>query len=187
MDKETYINNLKNTDLHPDKIKIKERKEVILMEQEKERGVMDLHEEIIKWFMKNPNPPDDKIHALADKMGIDPHKFEGHIYMILSDLIHAGRSKNFTGKYDPKELAMGIEVEKEHLPYPCIAKKIAMDHLAEIPDYYTRLKKMEAEGGVEESVHLLRIDPEQELTQQEGEREINNLSIVRYRTRHHSD
>ena len=31
MDKETYINNLKNTDLHPDKIKIKERKEVILM------------------------------------------------------------------------------------------------------------------------------------------------------------
>jgi len=107
--------------------------------------MMNLHEKIIKWFMKNPSPPDSKVHALADKFGIEHDEFEGHIYMILSDLIHEGRSKNFKGKYDPKELAMGIKVEKEHLPYPSIAEKIAKDHLAELPDYYTRLKKME--GG----------------------------------------
>jgi len=124
----------------------------LILEQEDKRGMMDLHEEIIKWFIKNPRPQDSRVHALAEKMGIDPDKFEGHIYMILSDLIHMGRSKNFTGKYDPKELAMGIEVEKEHLPYPSIAEKIAKDHLAEIPDYYTRLKKMEASGGVKENV-----------------------------------
>jgi len=146
MDKETYINNLKSTELRPERIKIKERKEHILLEQE--RGIADLHEEIIKWFIKNPDPTDDKVHALAEKMGVDSHKFEGHIYKILSDLLHEGRSKNFTGKYDPKELAMGIEIESEHLPYPCIAEKIAKDHLAEIPDYYTRLKKMEAEAKV---------------------------------------
>ena len=49
-------------------------------------------------------------------------------------------------KYDAKELAMGIDVEKEHTDNPAIAKEIAKDHLAEIPDYYTRLKKMEEEG-----------------------------------------
>ena len=49
-------------------------------------------------------------------------------------------------KYDSKELAMGIDVEKEHTDNPAIAKEIAKDHLAEIPDYYTRLKKMEEEG-----------------------------------------
>ncbi len=49
-------------------------------------------------------------------------------------------------KFDPKELAMGIDVEKEHTDNPAIAKEIAKDHLAEIPDYYTRLKKMEDEG-----------------------------------------
>ena len=120
------------------------------MEQETNNKMMDLHEKIIQWFMKNPNPSDEKVHALAEKMGINHHEFEKHIYMILSDLIHEGRSKKFKGKYNPKELAMGIEVEKEHLPYPSIAEKIAKDHLAELPDYYTRLKKMEKEGGVED-------------------------------------
>lgn len=43
-----------------------------------------------------------------------------------------------------QQLAMGVEVEKEHTDDPEIAKKIAMDHLAEDPQYYTKLKKMEA-------------------------------------------
>lgn len=116
-----------------------------ILQELKISDTMSLHEKIIKWFMKNPNPPDSKVHALAEKMGIEPDKFEAHVYMILSDLIHEGRSKTFKGSYDSKELAMGIEVEKEHLPYPSIAEKIARDHLAELPDYYTRLKKME--GG----------------------------------------
>lgn len=150
-DTQSYIDNLKSLNMRPNKIKIKESDPVVLMEQ-KQRSMSDLHDEIIKWFMKNPQPADDKVHALAEKMGIDPDKFEGHIYMILSDLIHEGRSKKFTGKYNPKELAMGIEVEKEHVSYPSIAEKIAKDHLAEIPDYYTRLKKMEAAGGVKESL-----------------------------------
>ena len=49
-------------------------------------------------------------------------------------------------QFDSNELAMGIDVEKEHTDSPEIAKEISKDHLAEIPDYYTRLKKMEEEG-----------------------------------------
>lgn len=49
-------------------------------------------------------------------------------------------------EYDSKEMAMGIKVEMEHTEDPEVAKEIAADHLEEIPDYYTRLKKMEQEA-----------------------------------------
>lgn len=42
-----------------------------------------------------------------------------------------------------KELEMGIEVEKEHTSNDSLAKEIALDHLNELPDYYTRLKTVE--------------------------------------------
>lgn len=45
--------------------------------------------------------------------------------------------------FDSKELKMGIEVEMEHTNDKELAKEIAMDHLAEFPNYYTLLKKME--------------------------------------------
>jgi hypothetical protein len=45
--------------------------------------------------------------------------------------------------YDYHELAMGIEAEKEHTNDERTAKNIAKDHLSELPDYYSRLKKME--------------------------------------------
>lgn len=57
-----------------------------------------------------------------------------------------GLSSEFNGPYDAEELQMGVEVEMEHTINEQIAEKIAKDHLSEIPDYYTRLKKMEAEA-----------------------------------------
>jgi len=42
-----------------------------------------------------------------------------------------------------KELKMGIEVELEHTKSKELAEEIALDHLHEFPDYYTRLKDME--------------------------------------------
>lgn len=66
-----------------------------------------------------------------------------------SEFVNAGRSheKKITEKdVDAKELEMGIVVEYEHTTNKDIAKKIALDHLAEIKDYYTRLAKMEEQG-----------------------------------------
>ena len=45
-----------------------------------------------------------------------------------------------------KQLRMGVKVESEHTNSPTTAKEIAMDHLSEMPDYYTRLDKMEKEA-----------------------------------------
>ena len=51
-----------------------------------------------------------------------------------------------TTKYNAKELKKGISVEKEHTPDKSVAREIAKDHLEEIPDYYTRLRKMESQA-----------------------------------------
>lgn len=45
-----------------------------------------------------------------------------------------------------KELEMGLKVEREHTTDPEKAREIAMDHLVEFPDYYSRLDKMEKEA-----------------------------------------
>jgi hypothetical protein len=44
-------------------------------------------------------------------------------------------------KIDPEQLKLGIEIEQEHTTDLAKAEKIARDHLAEDPEYYTKLKK----------------------------------------------
>jgi hypothetical protein len=47
---------------------------------------------------------------------------------------------------DPRQLEMGLQVEMEHTRSKKIAKEIALDHLAEDPEYYTKLKKIHKEN-----------------------------------------
>ena len=64
-------------------------------------------------------------------------------------------------EFDPKQLAKGIEIEMEHVDNPELAKEIAKDHLAEVPNYYlkeddsSRLDILEEEAGeeYEKTVH----------------------------------
>ena len=52
--------------------------------------------------------------------------------------------KGITDKdVDAKQLAMGVKVEMEHTSDPETARKVARDHLAEFPRYYTALEEME--------------------------------------------
>jgi len=162
-DKKDYINRLKSFNLRPNKIKVKESKEEILMEEvsmsdivleqalivQKNSKKSDLQNEIIKWFLKNPYPDDDKVHTFAESLGIEPDKFESEIYAVLSSLLSEGKSKGRDIEVDPSQLEMGIKVEMEHTTMPIISRKITIDHLVEIPDYYTRLDRMEKEAGVE--------------------------------------
>ena len=45
-----------------------------------------------------------------------------------------------------RQLKMGEKIEHEHTKNHTLARDIALQHLDEIPDYYTRLKKMEADA-----------------------------------------
>jgi hypothetical protein len=47
--------------------------------------------------------------------------------------------------FDRQALSQGQKVEMEHTGDPAKAREIAMDHLTEDPDYYTKLARMEAE------------------------------------------
>ncbi len=118
----------------------------ILLEEEK-KSMDDIHTKIINWFLENPYPKDDKVHAFAEKLGIEPDEFEGHIYMVLSSFLSEGYSKGKDIKHNPKELEMGIKVEMEHTTNSLLSRKISLDHLAEIPDYYTRLAILEKEAN----------------------------------------
>jgi len=66
------------------------------------------------------------------------------------DLSGRAYKNRYTSKdVDVAELKTGVKIEMEHTNDAAIAKKIALDHLAEIPDYYTRLVKMEKDAGVD--------------------------------------
>jgi hypothetical protein len=66
------------------------------------------------------------------------------------DQLKGGKSdgKDIT-KYDLKQILMGIKIEQEHTTNKMMALEITMDHLEEIPDYYTRLQDMEEEAEEE--------------------------------------
>ncbi|MEK7555211.1 MAG: DUF5661 family protein [Patescibacteria group bacterium] len=61
-------------------------------------------------------------------------------------------------KYDVEQFRMGLDIELEHGTIspatnvtnddPILTGKIALAHLNEFPDYYTRLYKMEKEGDL---------------------------------------
>lgn len=102
--------------------------------------------DIIDFFAANPNPTDDVIHAFAEKNKIDAHELEGLIYKTLTSLIQLKGYDVPDSKFDKDELETGIKVESEHTDYPLVAKAIAKAHLLEIPDYYTRLVKMEKDA-----------------------------------------
>jgi len=109
-------------------------------------AVEPIHGKIIEFFRKNPNPSDEMVHQLASSIGMNPHEFERHIYMVLTKMVSkpVGKHQHLPdSKFDPAQLAMGAKVELEHTDCPIMAKEIAKDHLMECADYYSRLARME--------------------------------------------
>jgi len=86
-----------------------------------------------------------EIHNLAKNHNVDIKTLEQVAFKKLSALLRSvGKHKDSPDeKFDPEQLALGVKVEQEHTNDPYIAKIIAKDQLVELPDYYTRLKKME--------------------------------------------
>ncbi|MCK9155360.1 MAG: hypothetical protein M0P12_04505 [Paludibacteraceae bacterium] len=111
-------------------------------------GGKDIDAEIVDFFSKKESVNDNDIHALAEKLGLDPHEFEGRIYGILSGFLHQGKSKgNGFGSHgipDKDLFDKAVEIEMEHTTIPSLAKKIVSDHVAEAGwGYYTALIEME--------------------------------------------
>jgi len=84
---------------------------------------------------------DDMIQKSEDELGPDKYKFDDY-----EGGLSEGRKKKepkqplHPNAIHPSELRMGVKVEMEHTGDPKKAEKIALDHLAENPYYYTALK-----------------------------------------------
>lgn len=121
-----------------------------------------LQEDLIDFLSDNPNPPDDEVHEWAERNGYEVDDIEEEIYKFATlyiDFLTGGKfNESDLGEedVDPEELRMGIEVEMEHTLDRNTAKRIALDHLLEIPDYYTRLKKMETASKKDSYRHPVR-------------------------------
>lgn len=59
------------------------------------------------------------------------------------------KKHNTTVSEIEKELESGINIEIEHTKDKKLAKEISLDHLYEIPDYYTRLENLESDAKKE--------------------------------------
>jgi hypothetical protein len=92
--------------------------------------------------------------AILESVGMDGGEAALKVISIVKNEVEGGRDSLVGGLgdgkkdhiFDEEELARGREVELEHTNDVNLAEEIAKDHLMELPDYYTRLDRMEAEG-----------------------------------------
>ena len=143
-----------------------------MITEEKFNGYLEVDKKklaLIKMFQKDTKIKDHRdIHSLAEELGIkEPALLEEMVYEMLQSFWSQGRAmeKGMDSKVDEKQVQMGMKVEMEHTDCECLAYRIALDHLAELPDYYTRLAKMEKEGEkANESVdEALKFDDKKEI------------------------
>lgn len=90
--------------------------------------------------------------AIVLDIDVDAEEPEGELPEEVVEVMAAGKARvaGLTAEdVDPEELRMGLEVEKEHSDDPRVQEMLALDHLTEIKDYYTRLKRMEDEAKAE--------------------------------------
>jgi hypothetical protein len=107
----------------------------------------DKHESLISFFQENNDLSEKELTKFAKEHGLTEQQIHKLAYALLSSLLKIVGKNNAVpdSEFDTKQLEMGTKIEMEHTDNKLIAKMIAKDHLKELPDYYTRLRKMENE------------------------------------------
>jgi|WetSurMetagenome_2_1015567.scaffolds.fasta_scaffold811764_2 hypothetical protein len=106
---------------------------------------------IVAMFIKQPAVNANTVKEIADRGGLTVDMINNEIYEMLGSLLNGGKfAANPNMPIDDRQLQMGIAVEAEHTDNYFLRKKISLDHLSEMSDYYTKLKEMEDKysGGV---------------------------------------
>ena len=107
---------------------------------------LQLQRAIIDMFKLFPVVTDDMIKKLAANLNMPEDVLENEIYAIMSSFWNRGLfHDNPNVPIDPQQLQMGIKVEMEHTDNIFVAERISLDHLVELPNYYSHLSSMEQE------------------------------------------
>jgi hypothetical protein len=102
-------------------------------------------------FRNMPHNPNGIAWAVKQYNG-----FGGHWKSASQDKIPGGLADKGPPKdLDPKQLEMGLKVEMEHTGDKNVAREIALDHLTEDPQYYSKLKVMESKKGWDERLRRM--------------------------------
>jgi hypothetical protein len=107
---------------------------------------------VIDFFTENPEAGYNELSKYIKSKEIDYYDLDHALTLLAGSFvsfIYGGmfmKSEKNSSEIDQEQLAVGISVEKEHTDNEIIARRIALDHLVEIPDYYKRLSAMEKEA-----------------------------------------
>ena len=91
--------------------------------------------------MKKLNEFDKWTDTEHNDWDVSYREFYEHLKEEVNTLTGGVGDATATSDVDPVELSLGQTVETEHTADPDIATEIALDHLSEDPNYYTKLKK----------------------------------------------
>ena len=94
--------------------------------------------------------PAETLNPIHQGGGGLPFEPEDEVFPDTTGGAHIGRHwRTPQSRFHPAELAKGVKMEMEHTDSHTIALEIAKDHLSELPDYYSRLEKMEKRAFAE--------------------------------------
>ena len=102
--------------------------------------------DMLSFFKNTPYPDADRFESWCEQQGCEKAQALAVVFRLatkFTNLALGGKSRGEKHQVDEDELAMGVNVELEHTKDKDVSEKIARDHLAEHPKYYTALKKME--------------------------------------------
>lgn len=94
----------------------------------------------------------EKAEHYIEKHGVWYPTLDAFVGRMAHDVLPCGLARDKApSDFNAKQLAKGIKVEREHFvdsgltshEVDALAQEIAMDHLTELPDYYTRLERIE--------------------------------------------
>ena len=106
---------------------------------------------IFDFILSNDDVNEQKLSEYARTLSVEYEDVMECLIKIIRETSSGVGKHNFVpdDKYNKGQLAIGIRIELEHTNSKVVAKNIAKDHLAEIPDYYSRLIIMESNAKKE--------------------------------------
>lgn len=124
------------------------------MSNKEERGSLNqgVLSDIIDFLSMHPEADYRALSQFVKSKGIDFYDMDFALTVLAKSyvgFVYGGKfadSDLSVSDIDSAELSRGEEIETEHTSNKFIARRIALDHLVEIKDYYTRLDKMESEA-----------------------------------------
>ena len=102
-------------------------------------------DEVLLFFRENPSASRQDLLALDKALGVTKDEIENLEFELCKALCSKiGKHVNHGEEaVDKDELEKGVQHEMEHTNDQYIARLIVLDHLYEIPDYYTQLEKID--------------------------------------------